>query len=232
MIGKAIKTVLLAALALLALGIGWYFYVNLSVRESYRQKMAVEVETPAGLRSASSVVGVVQGDQKLVLGQPGGRGYADLSGEAVVLEWRRVDTCLRCSMGAMLAQQVFAPEIGLNGLPITHPDMEVWLKWLAKLRIRREMPKKLYPLLVTFADIDDPKTVRRVDPDDLAASFGPGVALKSISIEITGEKVTTGKVEQVLGWLGEYPETPVLPKIDPKDFSFEAKLRQGSFIRR
>jgi hypothetical protein len=45
-----------------------------------------------------------------------------------------------------------------------------------------ELPREPYrPLLVTFADINDPASVQRVDPDDLAASFGPGYALSQRS---------------------------------------------------
>jgi hypothetical protein len=54
------------------------------------------------------------------------------------------------------------------------------------------------PLLVTFADINDPASVQRVDPDDLAASFGPGYALTTITLAITDEPVTKGRVEAVL----------------------------------
>ncbi|MCZ4288703.1 hypothetical protein [Hoeflea alexandrii] len=66
------------------------------------------------------------------------------------------------------------------------------------------VPRFQYPLLVTFADINDPASVARVDPDDLAAHFGPGYALSSITLAITDEPVTKGRVEAVLGWLGEY----------------------------
>jgi hypothetical protein len=45
---------------------------------------------------------------------------------------------------------------------------------------------------VTFGDIKDPTSVARVDPDDLAASFGAGVKLKAITVEITDDAVTTG----------------------------------------
>jgi hypothetical protein len=54
---------------------------------------------------------------------------------------------------------------------------------------------------VTFADVADPTTVARVDPDDLAASFGPGVTLRGMTLEITDDPVTKGVVEGVLGWL-------------------------------
>lgn len=67
------------------------------------------------------------------------------------------------------------------------------------------VPAELYPLLVTFDDIADPTTARRVDPSDLASMFGPGYALKAITLEITDEKVSAGRVEAVLGWLVKAP---------------------------
>ena len=42
--------------------------------------------------------------------------------------------------------------------------------------------------------------VRAWDPDNLAGTFGPGVLLKRITLEITDEPVTKGKIERVLGW--------------------------------
>jgi hypothetical protein len=63
---------------------------------------------------------------------------------------------------------------------------------------RRAAARLHRPLLVTFADINDPASVQRVDPDDLAASFGPGYALTTITLAITDEPVTKGRVEAVL----------------------------------
>lgn len=60
---------------------------------------------------------------------------------------------------------------------------------------------KDYPPLVTFTDLADPKTVRRVDPSDLAATFGSGYTLKAITLEITDDKVTEGNVGRILPWL-------------------------------
>ena len=86
---------------------------------------------------------------------------------------------------------------------------------------------------------DDPASVARVDPTDLAASFGPGYALSSITLAITDEPVTKGRVEAVLGWLtdvgrkqanlkgkpehglvSEQPD-PAVFLISPSDFSTE-----------
>jgi len=52
--------------------------------------------------------------------------------------------------------------------------------------------RSAYPMLVTFGDLDDPASVERVDPDDLAAIFGEGVALKRITVQLTDDPVTTG----------------------------------------
>jgi len=56
-------------------------------------------------------------------------------------------------------------------------------------------------LLIRFRDLDDPATAERVDPFDLAASFGPGVKLLRATIEMTNDPVTTG-LDQKLPWIG------------------------------
>ncbi len=71
----------------------------------------------------------------------------------------------------------------------------------------------LIPVLVTFADPNDPATARAVPPDDLAAAFGNGFRLHGISAEVVpngvwpldfggplGEPVTRG-IEAKLPWL-------------------------------
>ncbi|MEQ1718867.1 MAG: hypothetical protein ABL907_23265 [Hyphomicrobium sp.] len=94
------------------------------------------------------------------------------------------------------------------------PDAE--LRKLRALRGSTELPFSSLPILVRFRDINDPKTVERVDPNNLAASFGPGVKLINVTIEIvhsglwplnvfgiTGTPLTTG-IEKQLAWLPNY----------------------------
>ncbi len=69
------------------------------------------------------------------------------------------------------------------------------------MRGKRPVNPENLPMLVTFTDINDPASVVRVDPDDLESHFGAGVKLKAVTLEITGEPVTQGEVEKVLGWL-------------------------------
>jgi hypothetical protein len=68
-------------------------------------------------------------------------------------------------------------------------------------RARAELPRRDWPLMVRFADIADPASVERVDPET--------AGIFSIMLETTRDPVTTG-IERRLGWLGKYPE----PRLD------------------
>jgi hypothetical protein len=71
---------------------------------------------------------------------------------------------------------------------------------LTKARGASEFPLDCLPLLARFRNPSDPKTVERVDPGNLAASFGDGVSLKRATIEVTRDPLTTG-IEKRLPWL-------------------------------
>lgn len=66
-----------------------------------------------------------------------------------------------------------------------------------------ELPRDKYPMLVTFRDVDDPKTVEAVDPENLANRFGPGIKIRGISVQIVDEALTTG-IEKKLSWWTKY----------------------------
>jgi hypothetical protein len=172
--------------------------------DHWNQKVIVEVETPDGLVAGSSVQRVKFSRAKFNV--PDGPSYSfKATGEAVAVEVGPGRFLFALLTGerhfgdaGKLAPLAF---VGLASPGFASPEA---VKRVASLPVgsRAPLPRTAYPLLVTFADIDDPKTVRRVDPDDLAASFGPGVALQSITLEITDEKVTEGRIEAVLGWWG------------------------------
>jgi hypothetical protein len=54
----------------------------------------------------------------------------------------------------------------------------------------RDVPFAVLPKLVRFREINDPKSLVAVAPDDLAASFGPGVELKRVILELTNDPLT------------------------------------------
>ena len=61
------------------------------------------------------------------------------------------------------------------------------------------------PDLVSFTDVNDPKSVIEVDPNDLQATLGPNITWNEITLESTDEPVTTGIVRK-LPWLPAYFE--------------------------
>jgi hypothetical protein len=162
---------------------------------SWNRKLTVTVTTPAGEVSGAAVQGETLSSKKGWFTPPeaSGSSYGQ-SGEAVV-----VDLGSGRYLFALRGEPPHSFAIFFPG----KAPLEV-REQLKALRQTREVPRDEYPMLVTFGDITDPKTVKQVDPTNLAASFGPGYALKSITLEITDKKVTEGEVEKVLGWLGEF----------------------------
>ena len=63
--------------------------------------------------------------------------------------------------------------------------------------------RSAYPTLVTFANLADPASVKRVDPDKLAATFGEGFNLKCIAVQMTDDPLTTG-IERRFSWMNSY----------------------------
>lgn len=75
---------------------------------------------------------------------------------------------------------------------------------LALLSVQRgihELSADQLPTIVTFRDIGDPNSIGIVDPNNLAAFFGTGVQFRRATIELTGDDVTVGVVEDTLPWL-------------------------------
>lgn len=182
-------------LILLVGGFGLWLYFFPSY--SWHQKMTVEVEVDGQVYAGSSVV------EMHVSGNPD-IGYVtrvrsyELHGEAVVVELPKDQYLF-----ALLTYDVF--DTGrvfhdLVGGVVSEPE-KGWASRIGDVEEVRAIDPKDFALLVTFTDIKDPKTVKEVDPKNLAAIFGPGVSLKRIVLEITEEDVTEGKIGLVLKWL-------------------------------
>jgi hypothetical protein len=163
--------------------------------KSWRYKMIVEVETPQGLRTGSAVreIGTAGGGSFVIAES---KSHYTVRGEAVVVELpggKRLFALLRSGDGDqgyaetlpkhVLGKDRIAGNDGWSGSAELYP--------LPINRTDTNLGDPL-PMLVTYADPKDPKSIQRVDPANMAATFGPGVKLKSISIESTEEPVTTG----------------------------------------
>ncbi|HEY0312884.1 MAG TPA: hypothetical protein VGC56_10365 [Allosphingosinicella sp.] len=181
--------VLLALVAVLAVGVWWMT----SPRDSWRYKMTVEVETPEGVRTGSAVREVrYQGRNGFFIAesQPQWR----VHGEAIAVDMpggRTVYALLRgndggADYGARIADMAYSDDGRVHGSP---GPVQLYPTAANRPLLRNSDP---LPMLVMFADPKDPKTVERIDPRNISAIFGPGYALKSITLQITDEAVTTG----------------------------------------
>jgi hypothetical protein len=195
----------------------------------WQQKLVLEVETPRGTVTGGGVVKVTVGSTPEGMPFEGGGGMgSDVEGEASFVEvtpGRYLFALLSGGGEAQLARSVFFGDSGRNNTERND--------WLQDFKGSAAVSRSNYPRFATFTDISDPTTVRRVDPDDLAASFGTGYALKSVMLEITDEPVTKGEVAEVLGWLGEYPEPGLCPPTGrTTNIPFCRRVHHGDFIRR
>jgi hypothetical protein len=123
-----------------------------------------------------------------------------MQGEAVVVELpeeRYLFALL--TYDAYLPGKVFHDLVG--GV-VSQPE-KGWASEIQHVRETCDLDGFTYPLLVAFVGITDPTSVKEVVPNNLAAAFGLGVTLKRITLEITDELVTEGKIEGVLGWLDD-----------------------------
>jgi hypothetical protein len=198
---------------------------------SLRYRMTVEVDTSEGVKTGSSIIEVTISDGP-GMGDASGISF-DLKGEAVAVDLPGGRTLFALLSGIERASPAdyhayLFTSLLRAGVPTTPPmprryGQQEWAKVFGDARRLKPMmvvPPKLerypdrvkkgemspYPLLVTFTDIRDPKTVARVDPDDMAKSFGAGVTLRRITLQVTDDPVTTG-IEKRLAWLRNHRGT-------------------------
>ncbi|MGP0591289.1 hypothetical protein ACTRXD_01955 [Nitrospira sp. T9] len=167
---------------------------------TWHQKMTLEVDVDGQLHTGSSVVKVTVSDSDPLTKGLGFSSQFGARGEAAFVELPEGKFLFALLDGGPpdSGPQTNAINIFKDQLPRRGDERFAIVE---KSRFKKEIPRSLYPLLVTFTDIIDPTTVKVVDPDNLAETFGSGVSLKRITLEITDEPVTEGKIEQ-FGFMG------------------------------
>ncbi|MGI9401684.1 MAG: hypothetical protein ACR2O0_10555 [Rhizobiaceae bacterium] len=142
----------------------------------FHQRLTVAVETPAGLSTGEAVVEITA------------RPYGNLNttghrlhqrGEAVVVELPgndKPEVLFALLKGEHKNQLAMGKDVFADALA---KEWFAWLGggWMGQMHDlvglpTRPLPRLYYPLLVTFTDMDDPASVKQVDPDDLDAVFG------------------------------------------------------------
>ena len=225
----ALLRLLAAATAVTAGGCGMFGTYT------YRYRLTVEVDTPQGLQTGSSVweTSATEGS-----GIPNSALRYLARGEAVVLDLP----------GGTLIALLRKEEVGVaypHNIVTRHlarqPQANIPQKgdWratrqaISNVKPAFELYPDEYPLLVRFRDINNPATVERVDPTDLAAAFGPGVRLRRITVAVTDDEVEAEKMRGRLPWLSSDSNSDKRMKANfaPNDWSFAATVRHGDFAR-
>ncbi len=185
---------------------------------TYRYRLTVEVDTPEGLRTGSSVIEVTTRiSGRYSIPNPG-QVIHSVRGEAVVVDLGSRGTLLIDWASTVLF--LAAPQVPLattRGLPnSSHLDFDIRFKAALALAGAQVIPRdyrdrigsrhqpgdppSAWPMMVRFRDLADPKSVEKINPDDLSASFGAGVKLRRITAERTDDPVTSGILAR-LPWL-------------------------------
>lgn len=196
---------------------------------SLRYRLTVEVDTPQGLKSGFSVI-EIYGSENPSWVNPEGRGSrGSHKGEAVYVELPNGQ-----NLFALLTTQQGQPDATQYPLYAFEDKFLVPTKtWSESIQIMKswkgqvvEMTStqtsfgdketvRVLPKFVSFADIDNPRTIRRVKPFDFAAVFGAGYNLRRVTVAVTDEPITR-RLRELIPWVrgdegeGIYP-VPLMP---------------------
>lgn len=200
-----------------------------------RYRMTVEVATPQGLRTGSSVIQSTISMRRTVydpraidynvkgeavaVALPGGTLFAVLNNSAIGYDY---PTYL---LHNALTHGIASPALSRQYDP---PE---WMEEIAeagKVRPIVALQPVDYPTLVRFRDPREITSMEIVNAEDLAAAFGPGVHLQRILLQVTDDPVTNGIRGQMpamgsktnfLPWQLGLPQTDIRSKLTGDSFS-------------
>ncbi|SRR6266404_6333172 len=182
-------------IALLA-GLAFVLYLCTQPAYTHRFRLTIEVETPDGIKTSSSVIETSAWESGN-WGPIEARGIRrDFKGRAVF-----VDLGQGRNLVALLG---FGPRGDQDKLfklssAALAPGKKFDWKEEFKLKGRGVLQPDDIPTLVTFKDLNDPLSAVLVDPTDMAKNFGAGFAFRGALLETTSESVS-GNIEKILPW--------------------------------
>ncbi len=171
-----------------------------STTHHWQQQLTLVFATPDGEMRASVVhsmsVNIGWQITQMIIGDQGR--IANIKGEALVADLGGGNVLFALIPSAFLAEQ--------TGLLPYRNGMGHWIRRLPDqppivLTQHTGPGGDIRPTLVTFADLSDPNTLKIVDPDDLQATFGPGYALKTVTLTGTDAPRTQIGLKTLLPWL-------------------------------
>ena len=176
----------------------------------YRYRLSVEVETPNGLRSGSSVIEV----RYEMFPEINGRNHISrVSGEAVFVDLGQGKNLVGLLASGPSGEDVDYPgrivfrAFNLNGNDPDTPRRLPQLQGKRDLDIyhssQYDVTKRSLPTFVTLTDLTNPSTARLAPFGLFDEIFGLGFKLRSVAIEMTTDPITEG-IEKKIPWIGNY----------------------------
>ena len=177
-------------LAALAVGLVW-LVTGGTRTHAWNQKMTITVETPSGPVTSSSVVRVTF-QRGIWWLRSLDMDKTQLHGESFALEvspgkW----------LFALLPQQENMLYHSIKQRSEVRDDRSKIKAYTQPIVVA----SRHYPNMVTFTDLLDPDSLLQVNPRQLSYRFGPGIEISSITVQATKEKVTSGRVPNLLPWV-------------------------------
>lgn len=181
-------------------------------RPDHKYRLTIAVETPSGAKSASGILSVRP--NRSYGGSGSGSSFPQTRGDALAVdlgEGKNLVALLAYGDdGVNFDDTSFLPTrlLGAKDRSIGFRNVKQFAGTPALA-----VPASQRPVVLSFADLSDPKTARRVNVDDLEPLFGKGYRLRDFSLDIVangfwpidfgaalGEPVTRAIVQK-LPWL-------------------------------
>lgn len=183
-----------AVLVVVALALAMLVVRCTTPAASLRFRIIVEVGTPSGTKTGSSVMELVL-KRPFLIPMPGagggdrGGGF-QLFGEAPFVELG--DRVLFTKYHAKSYQHQLDSAV-LDGLKLfarrrAAPDRndEAIFRELNQIKWKGEVAPSYYPAFAAFADLQDPKSQTEILPDAVQASLGDGYTINRITVHVVG----------------------------------------------
>ncbi len=174
---------------------------------TFRCRLTVDVQTPDGVRSGSSVLEYEVRSSGLLgtLGTQSTGRYTGgiIHGQAVVIDLPDGPIfALLYGTGGSTGDMSEAILNALGGPKITNDDLMIFARkmgargahYVAEIRRTVDTHERIpnWPMMVRFRDINDPKSVEQVGPD--------AIGVRRIWVETTRDPVTTGIEKRFPSW--------------------------------
>jgi hypothetical protein len=175
---------------------------------SIRYRLTLEVETPEGTKTGSGVIEhIARYNDGFFRGLGAGAGLAEgTRGEAVIVDLgaRGLLLCLLTRDEARYgsADELLLPKIfPFDKWGGSQEDYSTYLGRLESRKPVADAPLERLPMLARLRNPQDPATAERVDPTNLAATFGAGVRLIRVKAQITDAPLAKPSIEDRLPWV-------------------------------